>query len=62
MALAILDKVSKLTKLVVDGDEWKDLVEEYFGMSLRSVPQVWIDDVYIGGNDDLQKHLAETSA
>lgn len=56
-AKQLLDsKGVKYTEYVVDGDEAaRDAMVERGSDGKRSVPQIFIDDVHIGGNDDLQQ-------
>ena len=57
MAKQLLNsKGVEYTEYSVDGDEAiRDAMAQRGSDGKRSVPQIFIDDVHIGGNDDLQK-------
>lgn len=37
--------------------EWRQNIQQDLGIIVRTVPQIWFDDTYIGGYTQLKQHL-----
>lgn len=51
-------KSMEFTEYTVGKDVEKSVLEERVGTAVRSVPQIFINDAYVGGLTELKAHIA----